>query len=401
MKRIAYLFVPYLLALATANKTPGLRQQAIAIYREGRIVGVCPRLKDQSLVGMPLAQARGRCPGVSFAEYDRSIHQAAHEDYLRMLSALSPLIEPLHEQECFFDLSGSNIQGDLKRLGKWFEEREWGPVILGLGANKLLARLAARVPSPKLTGKFQNLYVFEVNPGREQEFMARVPIALDWLLPPRAVEALALLGFTRFGELDSFLWNDLYKLLGREAYLIQHHRQGLDNTPLMGLYPPEMIRCYQGFDQGTEDWEVLRRSLGEGARTIALALQAKRIDCRLVALELELEQGVCRAERQAARGCGEESRLNEVLRLLLSELAWQGPVQGLTIQVSSLFEPKLVEQDLFAPDRQSSRPRQSLNPVLEALQAKLPGMIRTGFALDRREEVLSLWDPWRFREGRV
>lgn len=362
-------------------------------------MGISPELRDQSLIGVSLNKARGRCPDVFFVEYDRAIHEIAHEQYLQMLTDFSPLIEPLDEQECFLDLSGSKIESEMERLGEWFGGKGWGPVIVGLGPNKLLARLAARVPSKKKRGKTPGFYSCAVESGREKDFLERVPLVLDWLLPSRAVETLGSLGFTRFGELDSLSLNDLLKVLGRDGYMVYCHSRGLDNTPLVGLYPPEKMSCYFDFAQGVHNRGPLERGLEEGARIIASTLRERRMNCRQMALQLEMEQRTCRAERQVSRGCGEERRLREILGILLKGLSFAGPILGMMLEVSSLYEWSLTEQDLFTLDKKSTRSYQDLNGAVEALGAKLPRMVRMGLAIDRREQVLSFWDPWRFREG--
>ncbi len=399
MKRVGCLFLPYFLSSLTIKANPRLRKQPVAIYREGQVVGVSPELKDQSIMGVSLNRARGLCPEAFFVEYDRLLHQVAQEQYLQMLSKISPLIEPLGEQECFLDLSGKEIEAKIEQMEEWLGGQGWGPVAMGMGANKLLARLATRVPYKKKRGKTPGFYSCTVEPGREKDFLERVPLDLDWLLPSRTVKTLGSLGFTRFGELGSLSLNDLLKVLGQDGYMIYQHSQGLDNTPLLGLYPPEKISCYFEFLQGVHNRNPLEKALAEGARIIASTLQERRMNCRRIVLLLELEKQTCRVERQVSRGCGEERRLHEIMGIMLRDLSWAEPVLGMMIEVSALYEWIFTEQNLFVMDKKSSRSNQDLNRAIEALEIKLPGMIRTGLVIDRREQVLSFWDPWRFREG--
>ena len=397
MKRVGCLFLPYFLASVTIKVNPHLREQPVAVFREGKVVGVSPELRDQFLIGLSLTRARGRCPEAFFGEYDHSVHRVAHEHYLTMLAGVSPLIEPLDEQECFLDLSGSKIEPEMKRLGEWFKGQGWGPVVLGLGENKLLARLATRVPF-KRKREIPGLYSCVVEPGQEKEFLQRIPLALDWLLPSRTVKTLDSLGFTRFGDLGLLSLQDLLKMLGQDGYLVYRHSRGLDGTPLMVLYHPEKISCYFDFAQGVHNRGPLERGLEEGARKIASILRERGINCRQIALQLELEGRNCRVERQVSRGCGEERRLREILGILLKDLSFNEPVLGMLLEVSSLYKWSLTEQDLFTLDKNSTRPHEDLNGAVEALESKVPGLVHMGFTVDRREQVLSLWDPWRFKE---
>lgn len=401
---IGCLFLPYFLAAVTVKANPRWAGKPVIVGRDGKVVGFSRELKGQSLAGLSMARARGRCPDAVLAEYDRGLHLLAQEEYLEALRDFAPFIEPVDAQECFFDLSGSRVQEEMDRLGAWLGPRQWGPAIVGLGGNKLLAQLAAVVPGKKKRGKTAGFYSFQVETGREQEFMGRIPLYMDGQIAPRARKLLDNLGFNCFGDLDDLTPEDLVRLLGREeGHKVGRHRQGLDNTPLMGLYPPERIGLAMGFEGGVDDSQVLGQALGEGARAVALALRERNMSCRQVALELELEQQECRAERQLSRGCGEERSLVEVLAIMLAGLHRNGPAYGLRIEVSSLRELVWREQDLFSFDARSSRPRQDLGAVAEAMEARFPGMLQRGLLLDRREEVLSFWDPWRYRgrEGRL
>lgn len=398
MKRVGCLFLPYFLASVTIKENPRLHRQPVAVFREGRVVGISPELKNQSLMGLSLNQARGHCPEACFVEYDHSVHRVAQEDYLKVLARISPLIEPLNEQECFLDLSGSKIESEMEKLGQWLGAQGWGLVVIGIGGNKLLSRLATRVPCGKKRAQAPGFYCSVVEPGCEKDFLARVPLAMDWLLPSRVVETLGSMGFTRFGELGSLSLPDILKILGRDGYMVYRHSQGLDSTPLLGLYPPEKLSCYFDFARGVHDRGPLERGLEEGARIIASTLRERGMNCLQVALQIELEEQNCRVERQVSRGVGDERRLREILGILLKNLSFAGPVFGMMLEVCSLYKWNLTEQDLFTLDKKSTRPHQDLKGTVEALEGKIPGAVRLGLAIDRREQVLSLWDPWRFGE---
>ena len=399
MKRVGCLFLPYFLASVTIKENPRLYRQPVAVCREGKVIGITREIEDHSLVGLPLNQARRHCPEAFFVEYDHSAHRAAQEDCLQVLAGISPLIEPLDEQECFLDLSGGRVSWEMEKLGQWFQAQGWGPVVIGIGANKFLARLATRVPYGKNQAQVPGFCCRVVEPGGEKDFLARVPLVLDWLLPFRVVEKLGSLGFTRFGELDSLSLQELLKILGPDGYTVYQHRRGRDSTPLLGLYPPEKLSCHFSFDRGVYELGPLEKRLEEGARIIASALRERGMNCRQVALQAELEGGNCRAERRVSRGAGEERRLREILGILLKNLSLTGPILSMMLEVSSLYRWSLTEQDLFALDKRSTRPHQELKGTVEGLEAKIPGAVHVGIAIDRREQVLSLWDPWRFGEA--
>lgn len=83
MKRVGCLFLPYFLASVTIKVNPHLREQPVAVFREGKVVGVSPELRDQFLIGLSLTRARGRCPvKLGLSVFIRVIRTMTHNIFL-------------------------------------------------------------------------------------------------------------------------------------------------------------------------------------------------------------------------------------------------------------------------------------------------------------------------------
>ncbi|HOV43540.1 DNA polymerase Y family protein [Syntrophothermus lipocalidus] len=394
MSRVACIFFPYLYAGWARRKHPWLGRQPLVIFREGRVTGVSPELRGYGLEGLPVAEAKGKCPDAFFLAYDEPLYKGACNRYLEALTRVSPIIEPVSDEECFFDLTGSSTEKEIAKLKTSLgPDRSWGPVLVGIGRNKFVARLLARAFWQAGSIGDSGFYCLETAPGQEKYFMKTVPITMDWLLPPKVLDALSRLGFKSYGELQDLRLDELVEMLGEHGYTVYRHGRGLDDTPLVNLYPPGKLALAFGLEGETESRGVIARVLRESARVLASLLYSRRKGCRFVKLALASEEDTCEEGRLVPWGYREERKLYEVLVLLLDKLTLTGPVVGVRVEVSSLYDWELAEQDLFDL---KPRPRHDLTAVALALNEKYPGMISRGVKIGRREEVLSFWDPWRF-----
>lgn len=396
MGRVACIILPYFFSSVARSCNARLSRHPLVIYSKNRVVGVSPEVGNRSLEGMPVTKARGCCPNAFFLAYEDSLYREAHGRFLQVISGFSPLIEPAGEKECFFDVTGSNVRQEAERLKKCLQENGWGPALIGIGKNKLLAGLGARsllAADPAVNREFQFI---EIAPGREREFMRNLPLNMDWLMPARALKRLTDLGFNCFGELHGVALPELVKILGQDGYTVYRHCRGIDDTPLINLYPPGKIAFAINFDDGLDEQADLDRVLGKAARTLSYLLQARQKGCRFLNLELVSEQGNYQVGRLVPWGCRDEGRIREVIGILLGKLELNGPVTGMTVKASSLYEWALTEQDLFSLPGVTKGTKYTLAAVVDALDEKYPGAVRIGLDIDRREQALSFWDPWRF-----
>lgn len=411
MCKVACIFFPYFYASLARRENPRLGQRPLAVYRHGRVVGVSAELRGQLLPGLTLAEARGRCPDVGFVAYNDSLYKEAQNRYLKTLTSFSALIEPVSERECFFDLTGSNTEREIRKLGRCLQGEGWGPVLVGLGRNKFLARLATRTlnkgayrgideGSPNRDLAEETIAcIAEVPAGQEEEFMRNIPLAMDQGLSPQVRDNLIRLGFRYFGEVRELSLTALMRMLGKEGYTVYRHSRGIDNTPLVNLYPPGKIAFSLHFEGEVTGKETLERVLQEGARTLASLLRKRKKGCRLLTLYLISEKNTYQVERLVPWGCREEARLREILGILLDKAVGGEPVTGLIVEASSLYDWRFAEQDLFSLDNRPTGVRYELTAVIDSLNEKHPGVIIPGMDIDRREQVLSFWDPWRFSGG--
>lgn len=400
MRRIGALLFPYFHAFLVRAAQPALHARPVAACRAGRVIGVSPELTAYDLIGMTVARARGRCPDAVFTEPEPERCAAAGGELLELAASVSPMVEIAGENACFFDFGARVMPGDLERLKEGAGKIPCGPAVLGIGRNRLLAGLAARlrVRSPLGPGVVR----CEVAEGREEAFLNGLSLALDPSLTADGLKTLARMGIETFGDARGVAEAELIRLIGREGRILFRHCRGRDPEPLLAQYPPDRLGWRAELEGGAAvPLSRLEDLCAAAAAALAKALAEKRSVSRTVTLFLTAGALTFQAERIVVWGMRDEWQLRETLRQLLAglveEMSPSGvPPDGLAVALTGLGDWNLCEQDLFSADRRSDRPKTDMVAVARALSEKMPGKIGLGMTAERREQVFAFWDPWRF-----
>lgn len=402
MPRIGFLWFPFFHWTVYRREHPLLSEEPLILVREGRVVGVSPGLSPRGLVGLTPAKALGRCPEARLADSDPLLCHRASEEYLQALMQVSPVIEPRGEEGAFFDLSGCDAKREMEKLRGVLRERELGPAVVGLGRSKFIARAAALVTacSKDFCSKRSRFLAVLVEPGKEADFLKRVPLDQDENISPEALHRLAVLGFQNYGQLRELEEEKLARILGKEWYGVWRHSRGLDTEPLLNLYPPEKVAVSLSFEGPVEDRRVIDKALKEGAEQLSRLLRERRREGRTLRIVLKGEERVWEVSRHVPWGCQKGDRLIKMLEALWEKafLASKQAVTGLILEVCELEEEKWEQQDLFSLPSRPERGEHVLEALIQSLRDKFPHAVLPGLEIERRERVLTLWDPWR-QEG--
>lgn len=186
---------------------PSLRGKPVAVGGAGARGVIASASYEARRYGvrsaMPSVTARRACPNLiilpgrfdRYEEYSRRFHDIVND--------LTPDYEPLGLDEVFADLRSLRrlATRPLEAAGK-LRERINGELDLrcgvGLGRNKLFAKLASKASKPRVaSGRLvEGPGVVWVSPALEREWLAVLPIRALWGVGPATAEKLAQLGLT-------------------------------------------------------------------------------------------------------------------------------------------------------------------------------------------------------------
>ncbi|WP_284055802.1 hypothetical protein [Thermalbibacter longus] len=198
-----------------------------------------------------------------------------------LLASASPVVEPDEPGAAWFDASGvQRTVGSEAAYGRAVlaaVAAAGGQGRLGIGPNKWIAAVAARLSAP---GE-----VTVVDDAEARAFLRPLPLA--WLPLPRAVLAtLRLLGLQAMGQFADLPREQVGRRFGREAVAAHRLACGEDPRPLVGAAdePAVLVRAApepplteRGQLRGTlarlaADGLAELRRRGQAARTVALGL---------------------------------------------------------------------------------------------------------------------------------
>jgi DNA polymerase-4 len=157
---------------------------------------------------MPSAVARRRCPHAVFLPGDHELYATVSRDVREIFDRFTPIVEPLSLDEAFLDVSGAaRLFGDGAAIAEAIRSAVRDELTLGcsvgVAVNKFLAKLASveakPVAHPDRIDPGPGVVVVE--PGREQEFLDRLPVERMWGVGPVTLDKLHRLGVTRVRDL--------------------------------------------------------------------------------------------------------------------------------------------------------------------------------------------------------
>ena len=327
------------------------------------------------------------------------------DNFLEACLDLTPLVEPSGSQAVYLDLTGSRIKKLLlQKLAAYAE----GKARIGMAATRLTAHIAAIAPGllPSARSKDYRIHrwaggeLVEVLPHRDAYFLAPLPLECLYPLEKAEMKKLRRSGFDRIGDIAALPPYELVRLLGEKGLYLSNLARGIDNTPVMGLYPPSRILYQLNFEPELDNTLSLQQILQQAATQLSARLRQKNSVCQRVSLELQRGTHKDQAQRLLQTGSQDELFLRHVLEGLAKNMMAQYDreylITGMTIILDQFAPLSWSQPDLFSYRPISAAEEQSrLDQVLIRLENRFPGSLSRGIAIARREQVLALWDPWR------
>ncbi|MCZ6596758.1 MAG: DNA polymerase IV [Planctomycetota bacterium] len=201
--------------------SPRSRNLVMSCSYEARSFGIRP--------GMHLSEAARRCPAAIFRDGDSQAANRKRTEVVRILLGFTPAVEVTSIDDFFADLAGTErLLGTAfdaaERIRVAIRERTRLPVTIGIGTNRLLARLAGKLAKPG--------GVAEILPGRERAFLASMPVGelpgVGHSIGPK-LERFAI---RTVGELALVPREVLFASFGRDGLVLYERARGRDVQPI-------------------------------------------------------------------------------------------------------------------------------------------------------------------------
>jgi DNA polymerase-4 len=204
---------------------------------------------------------------------------------------LTPLVEPLSIDEAALDLSGTEALHRappavmLARLARRVESEIGVTISIGLGPNRLLAKLAAERDKPR---------GFSVIGAEAAALLAPEPISLLPGMGPAATARLAALGLTRIGQVQALDTATALRLLGEDGPALTRRARGEDSRRVEPCRETKSVSAETTFAQDLSRLPDLERVLWRITEKLAARLRSGGFAAAGVTLKLKTARHVSR-----------------------------------------------------------------------------------------------------------
>ena len=237
--------------------------------------------------GQSASSARSLCPSIALLPYDGESYTRSAQDLWDLLAIESSIVEPVSPELSFVEMSGRDIATRVRMLARDISELVKAPTLAGIGTSKLVARQAALRARPSPSA----VEAFTVERGREAAFLADLPLGRLPNLDAKLLKRLERLGVRTLGDIQRIKPHELHRLCRQSGHLLRRLAQGEDGDPVRAAWPPRAIEETLRFEVEISEEALLWEALRDCAGRIAPRLRAAGDYCRLLTLDVFLEDG--------------------------------------------------------------------------------------------------------------
>lgn len=223
---------------------PELKNQKVIVagdprQRTGIVLAASYPAKEMGIkTGMPVQEAKRLCPAGHFLKPDYQLYVSFSSRILRIMRDVTNLIEPFSIDEAFADITGvTNLWGPPPKTALMLKERiksEIGVLCsIGIGPNKLIAKMAAGIKKP------DGLTIIKDTDTFKQIFWP-LPARKLFGIGPRYEKHLRDLNLLTIGDLANFPVKYLQKKWGKNGEQLWYLANGIDHSPVV---PASLDTC--------------------------------------------------------------------------------------------------------------------------------------------------------------
>jgi len=233
---------------------------------------------------MPIGRAKKLCPQCVILPVRMKAYADFSEKVFELLREFSPLVEEASIDEAYVDVTGTEkLFGPPRRLAekmqKAVKQRLGLPSSIGIGRNKLVAKIASKLAKPA--------GIVEVAPGREREFLAGLSIRVIPGVGGKTEERLNEMGVAKVRDLVRLGPEKLSQSLGKWGAELWRHGQGMGDDVVVSEEPaPKSLGKEVTFDEDLSDPEQIGTWLYFLAHQLGLRLRKRGLYARHLTVKL-------------------------------------------------------------------------------------------------------------------
>ena len=295
----------------------------------------------------PVSMALRTCPQLVIVGGDWTWYKACSEGFISICRSYSPVLQQFSIDECFIDMSfrcnAENAVEVATRLKDEVKDRMGFTVNVGIGSNKLLAKMASDFEKPD---KVHTLW--------ESEVMEKMwPLGVRDLLwvGKKTEERLTAYGIHTIGQLAQLGMGSLTRLVGQKfARQLHENANGRDDSPVETEIPEaKSYSAERTFSKDLTDPRDIDRALFKVACIVAHRIRRDNFRASTVSMFIKYKDfSVAQKQCQTDRPTDVTAVILNDARRMLSEV-WDGvtPIRQVGLGVSKLTHESAIQMSLF------------------------------------------------------
>ncbi|MFF5103475.1 DNA polymerase IV [Streptomyces sp. NPDC000134] len=330
---------------------PSLRGKAVVVGGLGPRGVVATASYEARVFGvhsaMPMAQARRLAPNAAYLVPRFQLYRSISEQVMRLLRALSPLVEPLSLDEAFVDLEAGGVAWDAQsaqlagvRLRADIRAVTGLTGSVGLAASKMLAKIASEQAKP------DGLVLIE--PGTERALLAPMSVRTLPGVGPATGDHLRRAGITTVGELAEAGEDELVRLLGKaHGHALYAMALARDERPVVAERETKSVSVEDTYDVDIHDRVRVGLEVRRLADRCVRRLRQAGLSGRTIVLKVRRYDFSTLTRSETLRGPTDDPAVvGEAAARLLDSVDTTGGVRLLGVGVTGLAD--YTQEDLFA-----------------------------------------------------
>lgn len=295
----------------------------------------------------PVSMALRKYPQLVIVRGDWEWYKICSEGFIEICRKYSPVLQQFSIDECFIDMTMRNWGEDpvdvATRLKDEIKNTLGFTVNVGIGSNKLLAKMASEFEKPD---KVHTLWKDEV-PSKMWPLGVR---DLLWV-GKKTEEKLITYGIHTIGDLAGLSIGQLTRLVGKKfAVQLHENANGIDDSPVeTEVQEAKSISAERTFSKDITDAEAMDRALFNVACVVAHRLRRNGLRASCVSVMIKHNDfSTLQKQRQMSESTDITAVILNEARKMVSEL-WNQiyPVRQVGIGVSKLIHEDAVQMSLF------------------------------------------------------
>jgi DNA polymerase IV (DinB-like DNA polymerase) len=236
--------------------------------------------------GMPISRAWKLCPHAVYLPVNHKLYEEVSSRIMKILRGYADKFERWGIDEAFLDVSTKvkdykDAERLARRIKREIYEREGLTCSIGVGPNKLVAKIASDFRKP------DGLTI--VKEGDVKAFLAPLPVNKLLWVGKKTARKLNAMGIKTIGDLADYDPSILAEKFGSWGTQIYLYAQGIDNSEVQERWEIKSMSRDTTFEEDTSDVNLILKTLDSLVEDVHKQLIESKFTCKTVTVKVRYE----------------------------------------------------------------------------------------------------------------